>query len=144
MDQIDKKLLGLLQQNARMPLKQLAAEVGLSSPATSTRITHLEESGVLCGFHAKVNSKALGYALTAFVSLEANPAKMEPLYSLLREYPNVLECHSVTGQSALLMKVTFPSTMELDLFVCEIQKYGKTNTSIVFSTILERTDFPVY
>ena len=66
MDNIDKKILHLLQENAGYPLKHLASKVFLSSPAVSARIERLEKSGIISGYHASVAPVSLGYHITAF------------------------------------------------------------------------------
>ena len=70
MDKIDLKIISLLQENARLPLKQIASEVFLSSPATAARIERLEQEGIIKGYSVKADNKSLGYAITAFINLE--------------------------------------------------------------------------
>lgn len=137
MDKIDKKILEILQYNARTPLKQIASEVFLSSPAVSARIERLERGGILTGYQALVNPVKLGYHIKAYVNLEITPQQKKEVYPILKSHPNVLECDCVTGTYSLLLKVAFPSTMELDVFIGEIQHFGKSSTQIVFSTIVE-------
>ena len=137
MDTIDKKIISILQQDARTPLKKIAAEVFLTSPAVSARIERLEAEGILTGFHASVDPIQLGYHIKAYISLEISPAQKPEVYPFLRAHPNVLECDCVTGNYSVLLKVAFPSTMELDEFIGKLQHFGKTSTMIVFSTIVE-------
>lgn len=137
MDDVDRKLIGLLQQNARMPLKSLAEQVFLSSPAVSARIAKLEKEGILRGYHADVDPLKVGYHIMAFINLEMEPVRKPEFYEFARACGNVLECHCITGQYTILLKVVFPSTMELDSFIGKLQKFGKTSTSIVFSTEVE-------
>ncbi|MGN0297702.1 MAG: Lrp/AsnC family transcriptional regulator [Lachnospiraceae bacterium] len=137
MNEIDSKIIHILQQNARTPLKQIASEVFLSSPAVSARITKLEEEGIIKGYHASVDPMKLGFPIKAYISLEISPSQKSHVYPILREHPNVLECDCVTGNYSLLIKVAFPNTMDLDAFIGEIQHFGKTSTQIVFSTIVE-------
>ena len=137
MDTIDKKIISILQQDARTPLKKIAAEVFLTSPAVSARIDRLEAEGILTGFHASVDPIQLGYHIKAYISLEISPAQKPEVYPFLRAHPNVLECDCVTGNYSVLLKVAFPSTMELDEFIGKLQHFGKTSTMIVFSTIVE-------
>ena len=75
MDRIDKKLVTLLQDNARLPLKNLAEKVFLSSPAVSARIERLEEEGIILKYEAKVDYKKLGYNITAFINVEVAPVR---------------------------------------------------------------------
>ena len=127
MDNIDKKILHLLQHNARTPLKYLANKVFLSSPAVSARIDRLEKAGVITGYHAGINPEALGYHITAFIHMALDPKQKPTFYPFIDACPNVLECNCVTGAYSMLMKVCFPSTMELDSLASysdsEIQKH---------------------
>ena len=134
MDKIDKKIITLLQQNARMPLKALAENVFLSSPAVSARIERLEHAGIITGYTAKVNPAELGYHIKAFINLEVNPDQKKDFYPYIKSCNNVVECNCVTGNYSMLLKVMFPSTMELDTFIGQLQKFGRTSTQIVFST----------
>ena len=134
MDKIDKKIISLLQENARYPLKYLAQKVFLSSPAVSTRIERLEKSGIITGYHATVDPVALGYHITAFINLTLDPKQKDEFYPFVTDCPNVLECNCVTGVYSIMLKVDFPSTMKLDTFIGHLQQYGNTQTQIVFST----------
>ena len=134
MDKIDLKLINLLQNNARMPLKALAAEVFLSSPATAARIERLESEGIISGYSATVDHKRLGYPITAFINLEMHPQDKPDFYPFICAHPNVLECACVTGPYSMIIKVAFASTEELDTFINQLQIFGNTQTQIVFST----------
>ena len=137
MDEIDKKLVTLLQKNARMPLKSLAEQVFLSSPAVAARIERLEKEQIINSYVAKVNKQKLGYMITAFINLEVEPVQKAEFYPFVQNCPNVLECNCVTGNYSMLMKVAFKSTEELDIFIGRLQEFGKTHTQIVFSTPVE-------
>lgn len=142
MDEIDVKLLELLQDNGRMPLKQMAAEVFLSSPAVSARIARLEGAGIIKGYRAVVDPIALGHHITAFINLEVPPTEKGDFGAFITKCPHVLECNGVTGTYSMLMKVAFPSTASLDAFVGQLQKYGHTQTQIVFSAVVESRGIP--
>lgn len=137
MDKIDKELLRLLTENARMPLNQLAQKVFLSSPAVASRIEKLEREGIIQSYTTKVDYLKLGYPITAFINLEVQPQQKQSFYSYIESCPNVLECDCVTGRYSMLIKVAFPSTQELDSFIGQLQTYGNTETQIVFSTPVE-------
>lgn len=136
MDNIDRKLLSILIKNARIPLKQLAAELFLSSPAVFTRLERLENEGVITGFHAGVDRKKLGYSITAFVNVAMQPEHKEAFMDFIKNCPNVLECHHVAGQYSMLMKTCFTDTQEMSIFISEIQKFGSTQSQIVFSSLV--------
>ena len=134
MDKIDIKILSLLQENSRYPLKFLAEKVFLSSPAVSARIERLEKQGIITGYHATLDPLTLGFHITAFINLTLEPHQKAEFYPFVESCPNVLECNCVTGTYSMLIKVCFPSTQELDHFIGQLQTYGKTETQIVFST----------
>lgn len=134
MDKIDQKLLSLLQENARYPLKYLAGQVFLSSPAVSARIERLEKAGIISGYHAAIEPLSLGYHIKAYINMTLDPKQKSEFYPFIESCPNVLECDCVTGAFSMHMKVWFPSTQELDSFIGRLQTFGKTETQIVFST----------
>lgn len=134
MDLIDLKILTLLEKNARMPLKQLAEEVYLSSPATAARIEKLEHEGIISGYSVKLNYKKLGLPVLAFINLELAPARKPEFYPFISACPNVIECNCVTGHYSMLIKVAFDTTENLDHFINRLQDFGATETQIVFST----------
>lgn len=134
MDDIDRKILRLLQKNARISLKAIAEKTFLSSPAVSARIERLEKEGIISGYHAWVDPIKLGYHILAFINLDVLPEDKPKFYAYAEGVPNILECSYVTGEFSMLMKVAFQSTMDLDIFIGRLQKFGKTSTQIVFST----------
>lgn len=134
MDQIDIKILSLLEKNARMPLKQLAESIYLSSPATAARIEKLEQDGIISGYSVKLNYKKLGFPIIAFINLEVSPSQKAEFYPYICAHPNVIECSCVTGDYSMIIKVAFDSTENLDHFIGELQSFGPTETQIVFST----------
>ena len=136
MDKIDRKILSLLQENARYPLKYLAQKVFLSSPAVSTRIERLEKAGILTGYHATIDPVALGYHITAFINLTLDPKQKDEFYPYVKDCPNVLECNCVTGTYSIMLKVAFPSTMELDTFIGHLATDLGTHRHRLYSLLL--------
>lgn len=143
MDKIDFKIIELLQKNARYPLKHLAEEVFLSTPAVSARIEKLEQAGIITGYVANVDSFKLGYSIKAFINLEMTPKQKSEFYPFIAQCPNVLECNCVTGKYSMLIKVAYHTTLELDTFIGKLQKFGNTETQIVFSTAVEHRGIDV-
>ena len=133
LDNIDKSIIRILQENARTPVKDIAKEVFLSSPAVSARIERLEKRGILTGYHATVNPMLFGYHIKAFINLEVEPAQKKEFYPFIDRIPNVIECNCVM----------FQTTIQLDHFINELQHFGRTKTLIVFSTSVEHRDVPV-
>ena len=139
MDAIDRKILSLLTDNARLPLKQIAAQVFLSSPAVAARIQRLEQDGVITGYHASIDQEKLGNRITAFIQLVLPPESKDTFAALARSSPCVQECWHVTGPYSMLIKTCFADTAQMESFVAELQRYGTTQTQIVFSNVKEET-----
>lgn len=134
MDEIDLKLLTLLQHNARSAIKYLSQEVSLSSPAVSARIERLERQGVIQGYTLKVDPLQLGHHILSYIHLDLSPNEKPRFIPFITSCTNVIECNCVTGPYSMLIKVSYPSTHELDAFIGELQQFGKTETQIVFSS----------
>jgi len=137
------KIIELLQENARYSLKHLAQEVFLSTPAVSSRVLKLEEAGVITGYSALVDPQKLGYNIKAFINLEISPNQKSEFYPFVATCLNVLECNCVTGKYSMLITVAYHTTVELDAFINELQKFGNTETQIVFSTAVEHRGIDV-
>ena len=137
MDKLDYEILKRLNSNARMSLKQIAADVGITSPAVRTRIEKLEKDGIIRGYSLNLDTRVIGFMVTAFISVAVESSCKEEFYSFVQNCQNVIECHGITGNYFALLKVLFKSTMELDNFLNRIQKYGETSTNIVLSTYKE-------
>ncbi len=137
LDFIDHQIISLLQANARMSLKDIASKVFLSSPAASARLEKLEREGYITGFHASINHEKMGYNIKAFITLAVDARLKEQFLDDMRQCRNVIECNCITGDYAMLLEVVYPDTESLERFVGKMQKYGKTQTQIVFSTAVE-------
>lgn len=142
-DEIDREILRLLQQNARIAIKDIAQKVQLSSPAVSVRMEKLEEAGYITGYHAQIAPELMGYLTKAFISLEVPPEEKKEFYPYIKKCPNVVECNCVTGEYSMIIEVLFSTTMELDQFIGELQRFGRTKTMIVFSTSVDHRGLPV-
>ena len=138
MDQIDKKILNMLQANARVSLKEMSAACYISSPAIAARISKMEDTGIITGYHTSIDREKLDYHVKAFIMVQLEPSQKSEFYPYVQSIPNVIECNCVTGEYSEVMEVVFPSTCALDDFINEIQRrFGKTSTQIVFSTSVE-------
>ena len=143
LDHIDEQIIRLLHENARTPLKAIASQVFLSSPAVSARIERLEKAGIITGYNAIINPAELGYHIKAFINLEVKPGQKKDFSTYIKSCDNVIECNCVTGEYAMLIEVMFKSTEELDHFIGELQKFGSTKTQIVFSTSVPHRGIPL-
>lgn len=138
MDQIDRKIINMLEKNARVSLKELSAACFISSPAIAARIAKLEKSGIITGYHASVNFEKLNYHVKAFIQIQLEPRQKSEFYPFVEKVPNIIECNCVTGDYSELLEVVFKSTADLDEFINDLQRrFGKTSTQIVFSTSVD-------
>jgi len=143
LDTADRKIVELLQEDARLPLKSIADKVSLTSPTVSARIDRLEKDGVITGYRASVNPEVFDYRIKAFITLEVEPVRKKEFYPYITDCPNVIECNCVTGDYSMLMEVVFHTTSELDQFIGQLQHFGRTKTQIVFSTSVEHRGIPL-
>ncbi len=143
LDRVDLKIITLLQNNARMSLKDIASQVFLTSPAVSARIDKLERAGIIEGYHAQINREAFALQIKAFINMKVEPVMKDSLYRYVRTVSNVIQCDCVTGEYVIFMEVLFHDTQELDIFLGNLQKYGETKTQIVFSSQVEHRGLPV-
>jgi Lrp/AsnC family leucine-responsive transcriptional regulator len=141
LDEIDLRLLELLQGHGRTSQHDLAQAVGLSSPAVGERLRKLEERGIIRRFTAVLDPKMLGRDVTAFIAVGiAGSTYYGEFRQRVTDHPEVLECHSITGQGSHLLKIRTDSTSTLEALLAEIQSWAGvqwTTTSIVLSTVKE-------
>ena len=137
MDSTDRKILALLQQNARMTVKELAGRVSLSAPSVAARIQKMEESGVIAGYHAVINTEMAGYPIRAFIQSQVNVKSRADFFKHVKRRREVVACHCITGDYDMLIEGVFPRTRDISSFVESLQEFGETKTYIVFSEIIE-------
>lgn len=105
-DNLDKKILGILSGNARIPFKDVAAECGVSRAAIHQRVQHLVENGVITGSGFDVNPKSLGYSTCTYIGINLERGSMyKKVVEHLAKIPEVVECHFTTGPYTMLIKV---------------------------------------
>ena len=111
LDKIDLKILKLLQQNARIPMTELAEKVGLSTTPVTERVKRLERDNIISGYHARLNPHAVGQSLLVFVEIKLRSKSGNIFEDFRREVtriPQILECHLVSGEYDYLIKVRLP------------------------------------
>ena len=137
-DNIDLKILDILQNNGRTRRSELAEAVGLSVPSASERLRKLEEQGVIRGYHAHLDPAKVGKDITAFVLVSVDSSRH---YQAFLEHANdtdeVLEVHAVTGEGTHLLKIRTENTRSLEKLLSRIQAWAgvvHTSTSMVLSS----------
>lgn len=137
-DKTDVRILNELKANARATLSELAEAAGITADEAGERIAALENSAYIKGYYADVDLEKIGYRIKAFIMLQVKPEDQHRFYDFIQREDCVLECDHITGQYSMLLKTVFPSMNDLDIFIGRLQEYGRTETQIVFSTVLER------
>lgn len=138
LDDLDRRLLDILSSNARISLKELAQEAGLSSPSTADRLRRLEDRGVITGFTIAINPAALGYALQAVVRVRPMPGMLHIVEKMIQDTPEFVECDKVTGDDCFIAKLLVRDMEQLDTILDRIAERSQTNTSIVKSSPVKR------
>lgn len=145
-DEIDKQILNILQEDARIANSEIARQVGLAPSAVLERVKKLEERGVIQGFETKLNPVELDFGLTAFVAVRTHECCSET-DKFLAEIPEVLEVHDVAGEDSYFLKVRVKNTEELShllrLRLKNVPNVASTKTTIVLQTIKETTTLPI-
>jgi Lrp/AsnC family leucine-responsive transcriptional regulator len=147
-DPIDYQILDLLQSDAQTTQMDIAAKVGLSQPAVADRVRKLEESGAIVGYVARLDPRAMGNDVRAFVGVRiSHPRHHEPFARRIAELPEVLECHRVAGLDSYLLKVVTRDTESLDRLISDalrrIAGVTRTHTTVVLSAVKEETRVPL-
>ena len=141
-DELDKKILGILSNNARTPFKEVALECGVSRAAIHQRVQHLVEAGVITGSGFHVNPKSLGYNTCTYVGLTLERGSMyRDVVECLEQIDEVVECHFTTGDYDMFIKIYAEDNLHLLKILHEkIQPLGlaRTETIISYDTVFSR------
>jgi len=141
LDQIDLKILFILQNNGRSRLADIADKVELSTPAVMERVKKLEAGGVIKGYQAVIDAKKVGKDIAAFIGVSiAHQREIDGFAAQMLRYDDVLECHHVTGDESFILKVKSANTGSLEKLLGEIRSVEgvtRTVTKVVLSTVKE-------
>ncbi|MCI7324903.1 Lrp/AsnC family transcriptional regulator, partial [bacterium] len=125
-------------RNARMPVKEIAQQVNLTSPAVSSRIHRLEQEGVIGGYTVLLHQPGEAARVQALISIQTTGAAREDFLRMIPGEPQILQCYRVTGSYNFIVKVSCASIDELEHLLTRMQKLGNTNTQIILATPLDR------
>lgn len=146
-DEIDARILELLQERGRIKRNVIAEEVGLSLPSVSDRMRKLEERGVIAGYAAHLHPKRLNFDITAFIRARVDgSANYASFIERAMALPEILEVHSITGEGSHMLKIRVRNTAALERLLFKIQRWPGvhgTLTSMVLSTFKETFELPV-
>jgi len=150
LDDIDKKVLTILQENGRITNTELASRVGISPPPMLERVKKLEKRGVIKKYVALIDPDAVGKGTMALVSVSLDRHLIKSIDQFTRAIetlPEVMECYHITGEEDYLLKVVIKDIHEYEEFVLKkltkIPAISKIKTSFILSTVKYETKFPV-
>ena len=150
LDELDRRLLGELQTDARIANAELARRLNLSPPAVHARVRRLEEQGFIRGYVALLDRERLGFDMLCFIQISLQLHQIEQVNhfrTTIQQIPEVLECHHVTGEYDYLLKIAVRNRQELERLVMEkltpIPGVARIHTSLVFSEVKTSTALPV-
>lgn len=143
LDEIDIEIINLMIKNGRIPYADIAKHVGMKSPSVIERVKKLETEGVIKQYSTEINYKLLGYDITAFIGISIdNTQHITDFEQSLTNISNdIVECHHVTGDFTMILKVITKNTSTLSRLIKQLRNMNgvqKTNTILVFSTILNK------
>jgi Lrp/AsnC family leucine-responsive transcriptional regulator len=143
LDPINLRVLDELVSDGRMAMAELGRRVGLSAPAVAERVQRLERAGVIAGYRAEVDPRAVGFPISAVVRIRPSPGQLQRIPDVARETPEVAECHRITGDDCYLLRLHLRSMDDLEDVLDRFTPYGLTTTSIVHSTPVPRRGPPL-
>jgi Lrp/AsnC family transcriptional regulator, leucine-responsive regulatory protein len=143
LDEINRRLLMELQADARLSLAELGRRVNLSPPAVADRVQRLEREGVITGYHASVDPRAVGFPIAVLVRIRPSTRQLQKIPDLAREVPEVVECHRVTGEDCFVVKLHLRAMDELEEILDRFIVFGQTTTSIIHSTPVAERPLPL-
>lgn len=140
LDDVDKKIIKILQEDARTPFSKIAKMLNLSESTIHMRMKRLRENGVIKGFYVDIDPEVIGYNVVAFVMIKADPKKYEGTLKKISEFKEVLEVYDVTGEYYALLKVRVKTREELAKvldMIGNMDGVTSTYTMFVLRTIKE-------
>lgn len=142
LDETDRRIIDELGQNGRISFAELGRRVNLSPPTVAERVQRLERDGVITGYRAVIEPRALGYQLTAIVRIKPAPGQLKRIPELAAEIPEIGECHRITGEDCFFLKLHLRSIEELAELLDRFLAYGETTTSLINASPIPHRDPP--
>ena len=142
-DETDRRLLDELQDDARLTHAELGRRVGLSPPAVTERVRRLTDEGVIRGFHADVDPRALGFDLSVIIRIRPSPRQLHKVADLARATPEVVECHRITGEDCFFAKAHVRDVEHLEEVIDQFALYGQTTTSVMQTSPVRLRGLPL-
>ena len=139
-DSVDSSIISVLEKNARLSFRKIAAKVGVSVATVMNRVTKLEKEGAIKGYSVVLDYDILGYDLQALISIIVSKGKLFQVEKKIASHPNVVAVYDITGHFDVIVLTRFKTRKSLDFFLKKIQSLDfveKTETQIILNTIKE-------
>ena len=143
LDQINLRILRELEENGRLGMAELGRRVSMSAPAVAERVQRLEDAGIIVGYRAEIDPRALGFPVSAVVRIRPAPGQLQRIPEVARETPEVGECYRITGEDCYLMRLHLREIDDLEDVLDRFTPYGQTTTSIIHSAPVPRRGPPL-
>jgi Lrp/AsnC family leucine-responsive transcriptional regulator len=143
LDPINRRLLEELQADARVTMAELGRRVNLSAPSVADRVQRLERAGVIKGYRAEVDPKAIGFPIAAVVRIRPTTRQLQKIPELAREISEVVDCHRITGEDCFFVKLHLRSMDDLEEILDRFIVLGQTTTSIIHSSPVAARALPL-
>lgn len=130
LDEIDRKIVKLLQCDGRMRMNKLAQEIHLSAPATAERVRRLEELKVITGYHAEVSNAAMGLQIFATILVTFRPGKKEECLAFLQDEEQVQEASATPGKTHAVLRVACPDMGQFSNLLDKLHLYAATDSYV--------------
>jgi Lrp/AsnC family leucine-responsive transcriptional regulator len=143
LDEINRRLLDELQRDGRVAFAELGRRVGLSAPAVAERVGRLEREGVITGYRAEVDPRAIGYQLAAVVRVRPFARQVHKIPEIAAQTPEIVECERITGEDCYLLRLHVRAMDDLEPVLDRFTPFGQTTTSIVHSAPVPRRALPL-
>ena len=136
LDTTDRAIIAALSENGRMTVRELAGQIGLSSPSITDRIHKLEDAGAIRGYTIAVDPKAFGLGVAAHVRLRAMPGEVKRLAQMIIDTPEIVEADRVTGEDCFVTRIVVSNINELETVIDRFVPFSSTDTAIVQSSLV--------
>jgi Lrp/AsnC family leucine-responsive transcriptional regulator len=134
LDETNRRILKELQAEARLTMAELGRRVNLSPPAVTDRVQRLERAGIIAGYQAVLDPRALGFAVAVVVRVAPDSGRLQKIPEIAQETPEVVECHRITGEDCFFLKLHLRSIDGLEDVLDRFTPFGRTTTSIIHSS----------
>lgn len=139
-DEIDISILGELQKDSRLSIREISKRINLSPPSVAERIRKLEDRGIIEGYTVKINKKNLGFSIDCIIRVTIKNGQYERFKKFISDYKVSEWCYRIAGEGCFIVKLSVESLQDIEIFINSISSYAQTETMIAFSEVKIEND----